>query len=216
MSHSIVKNIMLYNNNNNNISMKVIFLITIIGSVCLKAISQEKVYGVGDWSFHLPYNFTSKIAVTDEKAYAATQYGLFSVDKKMRNVSKVTKVDGLSDVSISALEYDERSEILFIGYSNGNIDILRGNEITNIDAIKRSTSIIGSKQINSVNFYLSDAYVSTEFGVIVFSLEDPAKIEVKESYLDIGENGSRIGVSKITFFNDSIQLSLQKVSRRQN
>ena len=59
-----------------------------------------------------------------------------------------TKTNGLSDIGISILNYYEDKNILFVGYSNGNIDIIIDKKITNIPDIKNK-NISAGKIINN-------------------------------------------------------------------
>jgi hypothetical protein len=40
----------------------------------------------------------------------------------------ITKIEGLSDLSIGALEYNTANNVLVVGYQNGNVDLIKGNK----------------------------------------------------------------------------------------
>ena len=95
--------------------------------------------GVGEWRDHL--SFSSAIAVDESptKIYVASKNGIFSYSKQSNNIEKLTKVSLLSDIGISSIAYSELNELLLVGYSNGNVDIIYESYVFNIKLIlKRS------------------------------------------------------------------------------
>ena len=69
------------------------------------------------------------------------------------------------------MKYSENHNILIIAYANGQIDLLSGNQITNINDIFRNESISSSKRINNIVINGDEAYLSTDFGVVVLNLK---------------------------------------------
>jgi hypothetical protein len=146
------------------------------------------------WRDHLPYGHGKRIAEFDQRIFCATMDGsLYSYNLKDRSTQKHSKVNGLSDAEISTIGSSESTNTFLIGYSNGNMDIIRNDSIINIPDIKRKM-ITGSKAINSVYFKDQYAYLACGFGIVVCDLN--AK-EIKETYL-FGPGGSQIGVNDIT------------------
>ncbi len=149
--------------------------------------------GLGEWKTHLPYVESMQITEAGSRIYCGTMSGLFYYDREFNTVNVITKIDGLSDLEINALNYSPGRESLIIGYSNTNVDILEGGEIFNIPDIKRK-QIAGNKSINNILILDDLAYLSCGFGIVVLNLE---KKEVWESYL-IGENGGYTNVFDMT------------------
>lgn len=158
---------------------------------------------LGTWRTHLTYRNVKTIAVAGERIFAATDNSFFFFDKEDHSTTKLTRADGFSDLNISTLGYYPEKDLLLIAYANGGIDVLRGNEITNFDLIKR-TSIRGSKAVNQITFYGDMAFLSADFGVVVIDLNALAIIE---SYLNIGEGGSEARINGSTIVRDSIFLA---------
>jgi len=104
----------------------------------------------------------------------------------------ITKIEGLSDLSIGALEYNAANDVLVVGYQNGNIDLIKGNKIINLPDIKRS-QIVADKSINDIYFIGNYAYLATGFGVVVV---DTDRNEIKDTYL-IGANGAYLRTYQI-------------------
>ncbi|MBN2729390.1 MAG: T9SS type A sorting domain-containing protein [Bacteroidales bacterium] len=154
---------------------------------------------VGEWRDHLPYSSVIDVATAPDRVYAATEYGLFYYDTYEGTITRMSKVEGLSDIGISAIEYSDKYDMLIVSYSNANIDLIPyEGDLYNLADIKRK-NIIGNKSIN--NIYLQDdyAYLSCGFGIVVLNLN---KKEIKDTYY-IGDNGSQVNVLDITF-NDSL------------
>jgi sugar lactone lactonase YvrE len=150
--------------------------------------------GVGQWRDHLPFTFEKHITQSSNKIFAATDYGVLIYSKSTKNIEKLTKVNGLSDVGISALAYSTENNVLFVGYSNGNIDLIKGKDIFNMSDIKRKI-ITGSKSINNVIFIDEFAIISCGFGVVVLNLE---KQEIKDTYF-IGNFGGLLNINQLAF-----------------
>ncbi len=156
------------------------------------------IYGqipVGEWRDHLPYRQVIEVAEAENKIYAATDGGaIFFVDKADDTFQKMSKVHGLSDVGVSAIGYSEKHQFIIIGYANGNLDLLKNEQVYNIPYIKNKM-IYGSKSINHVLVVDDYAYLSCGFGIVVTDL---AKKEIKETYY-IGEDGEQLFINEMAF-----------------
>ncbi len=142
------------------------------------------------WREHLPYNSATDITAGNGKVFCATPYSLFSVDLNNNFIERYSRVTGLNETGLSAIQFDAANEKLFIAYSNSNIDILYRNDIYNVPDIKRST-IAGDKNIYSIYPLGKNYYLSTGLGVIVI---DGEKYEVKDSWF-IGSGGNYVKVN---------------------
>lgn len=140
---------------------------------------------IGAWRDHLPYQSCKKVVQIGTKYYCATDYSIFTYDTKDNSLQKLTKVTGLSDIGIATMEYYQEKNVLLIAYSNGNIDLLKGQTIINIPNLYRQ-SMTGSKVANHIFFRNNFAYISYPFGVVVL---DIVKYEIKDTY-QVGEDGS--------------------------
>ncbi len=161
---------------------------------------------VGQWREHLPYN--KAIAVADDGAdriWCATPFSIFYYSRADESVNKLSRVNGLSDIGVSAIAYDKKTKTLIIGYENGNIDLLHNDEISNFSDIKRK-QLVGGKRINNILIFNGKAYLSTLFGIVVFNIE---KREISDTYF-IGENGTSLEINKLVVFNDTFYAATQK------
>ena len=161
---------------------------------------------IGTWRSHFSYYNAKTLALANEKIYCGTENGLFFFDKNENTTTILSKVNGLSDAGISSLAYLNDKNLLFIAYANGNIDVLQNNEITNVKTIKMA-DFSTSKRINHISTDNSFAYLSADFGVVVFDLE---KKEIKESYKEIGENATVLKILSSTIVRDSLFIATDK------
>jgi hypothetical protein len=127
-------------------------------------------------------------------------------------VERFSRVTGLSETGVSAINYDEGNKKLLIAYSNSNIDIIYRNDIYNVPDIKRST-IIGDKNIYNIYPLGKNYYLSTGLGVVVI---DGDRYEVKDSWF-IGNGGNQVKVNGFTsdgtYFYAATEEGLKKVAR---
>ncbi len=163
---------------------------------------------IGQWRVHLPYSRLTGLAVSESSVYATSNTGSFRLDKTDNSLEAISKVSGLSDVSISKIRYSEKHQTFILGYEDGNIDLISNNLIINFNDILRS-NIVGSKKINHINISGDYAYLSGDYGVSVFNMQ---KQEIKESYRSLapGGLGNQVLGSTITTDGDSIFLATAK------
>ena len=162
----------------------------------------SQLYGqtaLGEWQEHLPYYLGKHIAESPDKIYCATDMGLFYVFRSNQSHEKITRIDGLSDVGVNTIEYNEETDILLVAYTNSNIDLLKGNRIFNIPDIKNKI-MSGNKSINSILFINKTAYLACGFGIVLVDLD---KFEIKDTYY-IGDHGGNLNVYDLAFDGLSI------------
>ena len=148
---------------------------------------------IGEWKEHLSYKAAISVAEGDGKVYCATRSGVFFYNKADNSMDRFSKVNGLSDVDPSVLNFNKADNKLLIAYQNSNIDLVEAGYITNISDIKRK-QIVGNKTINNIHFINQFAYLACGFGIVVVDMD---KVEVKDTYY-IGPNGAYINVYDIT------------------
>ena len=153
--------------------------------------------GTGQWRLHVPNKIAIDVVVGNNSVYTAFGEGLMEYDISTSETSLWTDVNYLSDVSLTCLGYVKEQNSLYIGYQNGNIDLIKNNTVTNIPAIKLA-QIMGSKRINKIVSHQNYIYFATGFSIVKF---DPVKIEIRDTYYPT--NGT-IPILDIAFRNDSI------------
>ncbi len=162
----------------------------------------QELIPMGTWRSHFNYEQTTLVEQTDSKIFAAASQGLMYYDLEDRSINKLSKVDGLSDVGITALAFNADSEYLTIGYQSGNVDIINSEEIKNLSVLLDS-DITENKTINHVSFYDGNMNLSTDFGLLVLTPENL----VKEAYQNLGENGEVVAIRNSVVFNDNLYLA---------
>jgi hypothetical protein len=152
------------------------------------------------WRDHLAYSSASMVAITPEKVFCSmSSGGMLSYEKSSGEVEKLSKVTGLSDVNISSIAYSDVSNILVIGYTNGNIDLITSLGIVNMPDIKRK-SITGLKSINQILIHETMAYLACNFGVVQIDLVEQ---EFVGTYY-FGTSGTAIKVNDISILENTI------------
>lgn len=165
----------------------------------LASFAQDGV-GIGNWRTHLPYQKVIDVEPVGNKIYAATPFELFYYDTQDNSINILNKINGLSDIGISTIAYNESQRKLFVAYTNANVDLVcHDGAIHNMSDIK-DKNIVGNKSINNVFFDGDLAYVACGFGIVVFDLK---KEEVKDTYY-IGNQGDAVNVTDVAFYNGRI------------
>ena len=153
--------------------------------------------GTGQWRLHVPNNNAIDVVVGNNIVYTALEEGLLEYDIKSNETSLWTDVNSLSDISLTSLGYDDIRNSLYIGYQNGNMDVIKNNTVTNVPAILLA-QLSGSKRINKIIVFNNFVYIATGFSIVKF---DPVKFEVSDTYYPT--NG-KIPILDVAFMNDSI------------
>lgn len=149
------------------------------------------------WKTHFSYGKVDCIVSATENVYALSKGVLFSVNKEYQSLDFYSKISGLSDVRISYIAYSEKIKALVILYENANIDLLYDNgEVENIPDISRK-NLAYSKNVNYIYFKDNDAFLCTDFGIVVLDLK---RKEISETYF-LGAGGSAVTVNSFCYWN---------------
>ncbi|RLD59960.1 MAG: hypothetical protein DRJ05_05550 [Bacteroidetes bacterium] len=170
----------------------------------LSVFAQE--FGVGQWREHLPYASTISVTEGNGLVFCATPYSIFYFNKNDNSVRRLTRISGLSDMGIEKIDYNHPNNTLVIAYSNTNIDLIKGNIITNMPDIINSNAITPEeKTVSNILFIDKKAYLSCGFGVVVIDLKNQ---EVEDTWY-IGPNGSHLRVFDLTVNDTSFIAATQ-------
>lgn len=146
-------------------------------------------FSVESWRDHLPYSQINQLASIGDIYYGSTPYSIIEFDYSNNEVRKLSTVNGLSEVGISAIVANQSQQSLLIAYSSSNIDLIKGGSVINISSILNS-SIIGDKTVYNLYSHSKYVYVCLGFGIVVVDIE---KEEIKDTYI-IGDNSSQEAV----------------------
>ena len=116
-------------------------------SICLSlSFSQTR---VGEWDVFLDYSSVNCLFSNEQEIYVGTEAQFFTYNEADNSITSYSKLNGLNDTNITAINVDPLSNTTIIGYENGNIDLMYNNQVVNIPFIKNSNNIVGSKKINN-------------------------------------------------------------------
>ncbi len=130
------------------------------------------------WQSHVSFTPVIYVTETPENMVGATANGIFFVGKKGSQITTKTKVEGLSEVGISAIAYTGLQDILLIGYESGNLDLIQNGKIQNFPDLTRKANL-PNKKIHRVFCEGNFAYLCCAFGIVKIDLQ---KIEVAETW----------------------------------
>jgi streptogramin lyase len=165
------------------------FILIFSGFLLFESNAQQK---QGSWRDYLSYTEATKIAISPNKIFCATNGGLFYYDLQDNSVSKVSEMIKLSDFGIKTIAFNAANDVLVVAYNNSNIDLIYSSKVINLSDIKRK-QLTADKTINNISFIGDEAWLSCGFGIVIINLK---KQEIKDTYL-IGEGGTTLGVNDI-------------------
>ena len=154
-----------------NFHLLKISLLFLALSYCFLANAQDADLRIGQWKSHLPYQSGRWVTQSETQIYYASPFAIFTIDKMDNSVDFLSKVDGLSDVGVDKINYNQASETLVIAYTNSNLDLVKPNGIINLNDIQSNTSIVGDRTIYNILFEDDAAFLSTGFGIVKLNLE---------------------------------------------
>ena len=122
------------------------------------------------WVDHLPYNTFNHVDYLDDYVFAASTNNMLVMNVNSDEITRYSKINGLTGTTITALKADQASGTVWIGYATGRIDIWTPLGIRTIEAIEETPSYTGLKNINDISFYDNKAYIATDFGLVEFEI----------------------------------------------
>lgn len=153
--------------------------------------------GMGQWKMHVPTNKAIDVCAGNNVIYTAFEKGVFEYDLDSKEFTSWNVVNGLSDIDVTSIYYSSKSKSLYIGYENGNLDILKDRQVTNVPAIKNA-QYSGLKSVLKITEHNGLIFLATSFSIVVL---DPVKIEIKDTWYPTNKN---LPVIDVAFNNDSV------------
>ena len=139
-----------------------------IAIVCTNAQDDLK---IGQWQSYLPFQKGTYVTQSEYTIYYASNLSVMLLDRTDFSVRYLSTVTGLSDIEVGVIKYNPYNSTLMITYQNGNIDLRKFQEITNIPFVLSATSILGNKAAKDIYFQENDAYIVYEFGLVKLNME---------------------------------------------
>ncbi|MEG0927859.1 type IX secretion system anionic LPS delivery protein PorZ [Chryseobacterium sp.] len=150
--------------------MKKLSLIS-LGILASLQFTKAQVISSKKWADLFSYNNVLAMKEDNGKIIAATENGIFYYTISTGEITKLSKVNGLHNVGITAFDYDPKSKIGVIGYENGSMDVITPNEIKYIVDIPIAAGYNGNKKINHISITGDQAVISVGYGVSLFNIK---------------------------------------------
>ena len=133
----------------------------------------------GSWRSHFAYHNATQCVALNGKVYVMSDGSLYSYTPSDGYVECYDKSDGLSNSSISHISVCEKTKTLVVVYENAVIDLLHpdGSIATIVDF---ANEISLDPKVNSINIINGQAYLATNFGVVVL---DVLREEFADTYM---------------------------------
>lgn len=161
---------------------------------------------VGKWRTHFSPSSVLQITQRGDEFFAVTLQELFYVDTRDNSVLEMNIINGLSGTELSTATYSPLHDILLVGYNDGRLDFVYGNNdvFTVYDIANKD--INAGKAVRHICLDGRYAYLSMPFGVVVV---DMRKQEIKETYY-IGMENTPLQVNHINVFQDKIYAATEQ------
>lgn len=122
------------------------------------------------WEDFFSYNNAKDFVVDQGRVFAVADNAAFVYDLDDGAYEKISSVQGLSGKETSSIHYSSSTGRLVIGYASGLLEVIDPDgKITIANDIER-LDITGQKQINHIEEYENELYLSTPFGIVVYDL----------------------------------------------
>lgn len=155
------------------------------------------------WEAYFSFFKIKDIDAKGNQLFAASENALFSTDLWNMDQEEITTLIGLSGDEISAMVFAEEQNIILIGYESGLLqiyDLTHKKTRSFIDILQQPTITPEERKINDFLIYDNKIYLSTNYGISVFSLSN---LEFRDTYY-IGDNGDKLSVNSVSIFNNQI------------
>ncbi|MEN9697501.1 MAG: hypothetical protein RLZ56_922 [Bacteroidota bacterium] len=159
--------------------------------------AQNPLGSIGQWRSHYN-NYSIQSVVEGDAIYAAAPNQIIQINAN-KTLNWIDKSTGLHDVGIQQLAWDPSQQQLITIYHNSNIDILKGDQVFNINAIER-TNLYSNKNIYAIKLLDKWGILATQFGIVVLDL---VKHEIKNTWFP-SANQQPVITYDIAIFKDSI------------
>jgi hypothetical protein len=163
----------------------------------LYSITSNAQLGINEWEMLVPSKKAIDLCQGGNRIMVALENAVFEYDIINHEKTIWSKTNHLSDIFLNCVHYDSLYNSFWIGYSNGNIDRIKGETVNNLPDLKIS-SITGDKKVIKFISYKKTIFALTSFGILAI---DSKKFEIKDTYQP------NLGNSKIvdaTILNDTM------------
>ena len=163
--------------------------------------SQDSLFKKSNWKEYFSFHCNKNLALASDRIYSINENAIFYLNFSDNSLGKISKMNGLSDVSISASACNRNDDVLLIGYKNGNIDIVKNGSVTNVPDFKNKL-ISNDKSIIDIDFLNNKAFISSKFGILVLNYMDH---QIEDTYI-LFEGGQNLTINRL--YVDSLSSTL--------
>lgn len=158
---------------------------------------------LNSWRLHPSFSRIIAVGSLQDKLFAAANHAVLIAEGN--RVESLTR-PYLGSSLIRCLASDAVRQQILIGYADGHLDLLQGRTITPFDRIRQTSGITGSRAINHILPAQLFAYLATDFGVVVFDLQQR---NIRETWRNLGRTGELYRVYMSAIRGDTIFLATE-------
>lgn len=125
---------------------------------------------VGQWKTHFSYSEGVDLLRAENAIYVATSNTVFTLDLTDGLYTRLGVTEGLSDVGISHIHWDDKSKTLLVCYANSNMDLYSDGQFYNLSDLYRK-QMTGDKSLYAACIADSKAYLACGFGIMVVDMK---------------------------------------------
>lgn len=169
-------------------------IILLISLLALQIASMAQVPGT--WNEYFSFRSVKQLEAIDDNIFALSNNGIFVYNINTKELTKITKLNGLSSVGLTSMAFCDSTSSFLVGYSDGTLDIIEYPSLTTVESIATiaKKNIYGSKQINQITIQNDTAYLATGIGVISFSITNKKFI----SFTIFSKNGDIVPARSVS------------------
>ncbi len=156
-----------------------------------------------NWQGHFSYFNVTGLSSGPNQLYAAAENAYFIHDLTTSQNSTVSSINGLSGETISAIYHSDNFQLTVLGFNSGLLQIVMDNNqnvFTVVDILNKTSISPNRKRINHFFEFDGQLYISTDFGIAVYDLQN---LEFGDSFF-IGDNAGLLEIQQIQVFNNTI------------
>lgn len=157
--------------------IKTVFSTALLFLLFYSSVAQNTRPAVGQWNAYLPYSTTIDFDTDGDMFYCVSTSSFFTYEHSTGELVAYSKANGMSDVNMNQVAYDDLTSTAVLVYENGNIDLFKDGSFYNIPDFKIST-ISGDRTIYSAYCAEGFCFISTGSGLLVVNISNK---EIKET-----------------------------------
>jgi len=147
--------------------MRYIFFYLVSTFLALNLFAQNNIQTY-NWKTYTSFNSVTTVLEIDNELWVGTKGGIVIFDSLGNQKQSYTTANGLLDLNVSSLYYDQKSKSVFVGFENGIIDVFRDKEWKHITDIFDAAKQYPSRRVNTILSREDTLYVASSFGLAFF------------------------------------------------